>query len=113
MDHEYLPNTSVGAMMGPDAIRKVLQWTMESGEAMFHVHTHTGCGVPSFSMIDMRENGRFVRDFFKVTPHSVHGAIVLSNDAARGQIWCNRNGTYEFIHDFVEVGIPIRKWKGI
>lgn len=113
MDHEYLPNTSVGAMMGPDAIRRVLQWTMESGEAMFHVHTHAGCGVPNFSMIDMRENGKFVPDFFKVTPHSVHGAIVLSNYAARGQIWRNRNGPYEFIHDFVEVGIPIRKWKGI
>ena len=112
MDHEYLPDTSVGAMMGPEAIRSTLQWTLETGGAMFHVHTHGGCGVPSFSAIDIRENAKFVLDFFKVASHAAHGAIVLSNDAARGQIWCNRNEPYEFIQDFVEIGVPIRKWRG-
>ena len=113
MDHEYLPNTSVGAMMGPEAIRRSLQWAMESGGAMFHVHMHAGCGVPSFSTIDMRENSKFVLDFFKVVPHFVHGAIVLSNDAARGQVWFDRDEIYEFIQDFIEIGFPIRKWRGI
>ena len=112
MDHEYLPNTSVGAMMGPTAIRSALQWAMESGGAMFHVHTHGGYGIPNFSTIDIRENAKFVPDFFKVASHSAHGAIVLSDDAARGQVWFNRNGPYEFIQDFVEVGVPIRKWRG-
>ena len=112
LDHEYLSNTTVGAMMGPEAIRDTLQWALETGSAMFHVHTHGGCGVPSFSTIDIRENARFVLDFFKVSSHAVHGAIVLSNDAARGQVWCNRNEPYEFIQDFVEIGVPIRKWRG-
>ena len=112
MDHEYLPNTSVGAMMGSDAIRRALQWAMESGGAMFHVHTHGGCGLPSFSTIDMRENAKFVHDFFKVATQSAHGAIVLSDDAARGQIWFNRNEPNEFVRDFVEIGVPIRKWRG-
>ena len=112
MDHEYLPNTSVGAMMGPDAIRRALQWALDTGGAMFHVHTHGGCGVPCFSTVDIRENAKFVLDFFKVASHAVHGAIVLSNDAARGQVWCDRNGGYEFIQDFVEIGVPLRKWRG-
>ena len=112
MDHEYLPNTSVGAMMGPEAIRGALQWALETGGAMFHVHTHGGCGVPNFSTIDILENAKFVLDFFKVASHAAHGAIVLSNDAARGQVWCNRNESYEFIQDFVEIGAPIRKWRG-
>ncbi|MDE0146288.1 MAG: hypothetical protein OXL95_10505 [Nitrospira sp.] len=112
MDHEYLPNISVGAMMGPDAIRSALQWALETGGAMFHVHTHGGFGVPSFSTIDICENAKFVLDFFKVASYAAHGAIVLSNDAVSGQVWCNRNEPYEFIQDFVEVGVPIRKWRG-
>lgn len=112
-DSEYLQDSSVGAMMGPEAIRKALQWAMQSGEAMFHVHTHGGYGLPSFSAIDSRENAKFVPDFFKVAPQSVHGAIVFSRNAAKGQLWFDSNDTYEFIQEFYEVGIPIRKWSGI
>lgn len=113
LDHEYLPDPSVGAMMGPDAIRKALQWAMESGSAIFHVHTHGGCGLPNFSSVDLRENARFVLDFFKVAPQSVHGAIVLSVNSAKGQVWFDKDESFEFIQEFVEVGSPIRKWRGI
>ena len=65
-DDEYLPDPSVGAMMGPEAIRHALQWAMQEGVALFHVHTHGGSGIPSFSDIDLRENAKFVPDFFKV-----------------------------------------------
>ena len=111
-DGEYLRDSSIGAMMGSDAIRRALQWAMESGGAMFHVHTHEGCDLPNFSTIDIRENAKFVLDFFKVAPQSAHGAIVLSNNAARGLIWFDRNESREFIQNFIEVGIPIRKWEG-
>ena len=112
-DNEYLRDSSVGAMMGPEAIRRALQWAMKFGEAIFHVHTHGGYGLPNFSEIDFTENAKFVPDFFKVAPQSVHGAIVLSHDAARGQLWFSSNDTYKFIQDFYEIGIPIRKWRGV
>ena len=110
-DDEYLPDPSVGAMMGPDAIRRARQWAMDERAAIFHVHTHGGRGIPGFSGIDMRENAKFVPNFVSVVPHAVHGAIVLSDTAAFGQVWLDRKSPQPFIAAFSEVGIPIRSWR--
>ena len=109
-DKEYLREPSVGAMMGPEAIRRAMQWAMQDAAALFHVHNHGGSGIPSFSAVDLCENAKFVPDFFKVAPQCAHGAIVLSDTAARGQIWFDRSQSHQFITSFVEVGVPIRKW---
>lgn len=109
-DGDYLRDRSVGAMMGPDAIRKAQEWALFKGEAIFHVHSHGGSGLPGFSGVDIRENIKFVPDFLKVAPQNIHGAIVLSNDAAAGQFWRSRNGSAEAIDGFVEVGSPLRQW---
>ena len=109
-DDEYLDDPTVGAMMGPDAIRNALQWALQDGIAIFHVHTHGGHGIPSFSGIDLRENAKFVPDFFKVAPQCAHGAIVLSDTAAHGLIWVARSRPNHYITSFVEVGVPLRKW---
>ena len=109
-DDEYLPDSSVGAMMGPEAIRHALQWAMQESVALFHVHTHGGSGIPSFSDIDLRENAKFVPDFFKVAPHCAHGAILLSDSDVYGQIWLDRSQPYHFITTFDQVGVPLRKW---
>lgn len=109
-DDEYLRDPSVGAMMGPTAIRRALQWAMEDGVAVFHVHTHGGLGIPGFSGIDLRENAKFVPDFLKVAPQCAHGAIVLSDTAAHGQVWFDRSQPHHVIASFVEVGVPLRKW---
>ena len=109
-DDEYLNDPSVGAMMGPTAIRNALQWALQDGVAMFHVHTHGGRDIPRFSGIDLRENAKFVPDFFKVAPQCAHGAIVLSDTAAHGLIWTGRSRPNHFITSFLEVGVPLRKW---
>ena len=109
-DADYLRDHSVGAMMGPEAIRKALEWAMSAGHALFHVHTHGGRGIPGFSSVDIRENARIVSDFFKVAPQCVHGAIVLSDTAARGQVWLGRKLGAVPIDEFVEVGPAQRKW---
>ena len=83
---------------------------LQGGVAMFHVHTHGGNGIPGFSGIDLRENAKFVPDFFKVAPQCAHGAIVLSDTAAHGLIWFGRAQPNEFITSFVEVGVPLCKW---
>ena len=109
-DDDYLNDPSVGAMMGREAIRKSLEWAMQGGHAMFHVHTHGGAGIPGFSGIDLRENRKFVPDFFKVTPRCPHGALVLSDTAASGQIWFGRGREPSGIDEFVVVGPSLRKW---
>ena len=109
-DDEYLRDPTVGALIGPDAIRNALEWALQDGVAVFHVHTHGGTGIPGFNGIDLRENAKFVPDFFKVAPQCAHGAIVLSDTAAHGLIWFSGSQPPESITSFVEVGVPLRKW---
>lgn len=110
LDGDYLNDRSVGAMMGREAIRKALEWSMQAGHAMFHVHTHGGRGVPGFSSVDLRENRKFVPDFFKVSARFPHGALVLSDTAANGQIWLGRTKEPVAINEFVVVGPSLQKW---
>ena len=109
-DVDYLRDSSVGAMMGPDAIRKALQWAMSEGVAIFHVHTHGGRGRPGFSGIDLREQAKFVPNFFQIAPQCPHGALVLSDNSAYANIWLDGAKPYEIITGFVEVGAPLNTW---
>jgi len=109
-DDEYLRDPSVGAMMSAEAIRRARQWAMDQRVAVFHVHSHGGRGIPAFSGVDARENAKFVPNFVSVAPHGVHGAIVLSDTAAHGQVWLDRTSPQPFITAFSEVGMPIRSW---
>jgi hypothetical protein len=109
-DEDYLPDSSVGAMMGPEAIRKAMEWALMKKVSIFHVHSHGGRGIPRFSGIDVRESAKFVPDFLKVAPQMIHGSIVLSDDAAAGRFWVSGNSGAEDVSEFVEVGTPIRKW---
>jgi hypothetical protein len=110
-DDDYLPDPSVGAMMGPEAIRKAMEWALIRKVSIFHVHTHGSIGVPRFSPVDLRESAKFVPDFLKVAPEMIHGAIVLSNDAAAGRFWIYGNAGPAALTEVVEVGPPIRKWR--
>lgn len=111
LDEEYLPDPSVGAMMSAEAIRRARQWAMNDRAAIFHVHTHGGRGVPGFSGTDMRENAKFIPNFVSVAPYAVHGAIVLSDTAAFGQVWVGRAGPQPFVTRFTEVGMPVHTWR--
>jgi hypothetical protein len=111
LDNEYLRDSSVGAMMSAEAIRRARQWAMNDRAALFHVHTHGGRGLPSFSGIDQRENAKFIPNFVSIAPHAVHGAIVLSDTAAFGQVWLGRDAQQPFIARFTEVGMPVRTWR--
>lgn len=109
-DGDYMRDTSVGAMMGPGAIRKALQWALKDGVAIFHVHTHGGTGAPGFSGIDVREHAKFMPNFFQVAPQCAHGALVLSNDRAFGHVWFDEEKAYRPIDGFTVVGAPVSTW---
>lgn len=108
-DDDYLRDHSVGAMMGPGAIRTALQVALRTGTAALHVHMHEHAGRPNFSGVDLRENAKFVPDFFKVAPQTPHGAVVLSHDGAQGQVWLDRHQRPRWIDAFTVVGLPLAR----
>lgn len=109
-DEDYIDNPAYGAMMGPEAIRKAMARAYADKVALFHVHTHGGSGVPRFSGVDLSENPKFVPDFFRVRPERPHGALVLSNTHAYGQIWLDRKANPRVIDTFKTVGVHCCKW---
>jgi hypothetical protein len=111
-DADYLRDRSVGAMMGPAAIRKALQVALSNEVGMFHVHIHGHRGRPRFSGVDLRETAKFVPDFWHVRPHLVHGAIVLSLDSAAGLCWHPQAPKPVVFSKFSVVGAPMRAWRG-
>jgi hypothetical protein len=106
-DADYLPDRRVGAMMGPAAIRKALQFAYNHPVSMFHVHLHDHCGSPGFSGTDFRETQAFVPDFFKVQASLPHGALVLSQDSAVARCWRMAGAAPEWISKITVVGSPL------
>jgi hypothetical protein len=109
VDEDYLDDPRVGAMMGPNAIRKALQASYNRQASMFHVHLHLHHGKPHFSGVDETETARFVPDFWNVQPELPHGAIVFSEDSACGKSWIPGLEAPVEISQFSVVGIPTRK----
>lgn len=106
-DNDYLYDTSVGAMVGQEGFRKALEIALLSPVGIFHVHTHLSPGRLWFSRIDLREQLRFVPDFFKVRPSMPHGALVLSPFTAAGRVWLAPD-RIEPIAEFNTVGSRVK-----
>lgn len=85
-NEDYVNNSTVGAMMGADAIRKALQFALND-VGMFHVHMHDHFGTPRPSKVDLNETAKFVPDFWHVRPEMAHGALILSRDSISGRCW--------------------------
>jgi len=86
-DGDYVNDSTVGAMMGSEAIRKALQFAYNNEVGMFHVHVHNHCGMPRPSHTDLNETAKFVPDFWHVRPQMAHGAIIVSRDSLSGCCW--------------------------
>jgi hypothetical protein len=86
-DEDYLPDPTVGAMIGQEALRKALELALLKGVGVFHVHMHEISHRLWFSATDLREQLKFIPDFFTVCPQMPHGAIVLNSKTAAGRVW--------------------------
>jgi hypothetical protein len=106
-DEDYVDDASVGAMMGPNAIRKALEFALNNETGMFHVHMHEHIGRPRFSRVDFRESAKFVPDFWNVRPEMPHGALVASKDSLYGMCWYPGVSAPIEIDEFVIVGSPM------
>lgn len=107
-DGDYEESRSVGAMIGPAAIRKALQIAYRGNISMFHVHMHEHAGAPWFSRVDLTEYPKFVPDFFNVQPGLPHGAILLSHDEITGLFWPAKGRQPQLLDEAIEVGAPLR-----
>lgn len=105
-DSDYVDGPTVGAMMGPGAIRKALQFAYNNEVGIFHVHIHDHRGQPRPSSIDLKEAAKFVPDFWHVRPHMPHGILVLSRNSATGLCWYPGKSKPMAITEFKFVGQP-------
>lgn len=110
-DGDYEPVHGVGAQIGSNAMRKVVQAAYRPQRTILHVHTHGGHGIPSFSAIDLESANTFVPGFFQTLAKMPHGLLVLSDDAATGILWRDRSTNPVPIDRFVRVGACLsRQW---
>lgn len=109
-DEDYERSASVGARIGSNAMRKVLQAAYQHKSAILHIHTHGGRGRPEFSSVDLDSARAFVTGFFNALPQMPHGIVVLSNDSARGMLWTQPKGQPHYVDGFQQVGAPLMKF---
>ena len=109
-DEDYEVSETVGAQIGSDAMRKVIEVAHPSKSALLHVHTHGGNGVPEFSRTDLISGAQFVPGFFNALPRTPHGLIVLSNTSAKGVVWTAKHAKFQQVEGFTQVGRSIRKF---
>jgi len=112
-EDDYERCSTVGARIGPSAMRKALQEAYRHKSAILHVHTHGGKGRPEFSSVDLNSARDFVPSFFNALPQVPHGVVVLSNDSARGLIWTDPLARPQYVDSFQQVGAPSIKFGGI
>jgi len=106
-DNDYLYDDTVGAMMGAEALRKALNIALLNQVGIIHVHMHLYPGRLWFSRTDLREQLKFVPDFFKVRRNMPHGAMVLSPFTAAGRMWLAPD-IIERIAEFNTVGSHLK-----
>lgn len=90
-DADYLRDDRVGASIGPEAFRKILQRAHFDILSILHVHRHDHHGTPAFSNIDTRAMRSFIPSFFNAQGSRPHGALLLSLDNAIGLIRQTKN----------------------
>jgi hypothetical protein len=105
-DQDYVPDSTVGALIGQEALRKALEIALLQSVGMFHIHAHFFPGRLWFSRTDLREQIRFVPDFFSVCENMPHGALVLNHTDAAGRVWLSRM-RIETIDEFDTVGAKV------
>jgi len=107
-DADYVRDSSVGAMLGQEALRKALEIALLNKVGIVHVHMHDWPGHLWFSRTDLREQLKFMPDFFKVRRKMPHAAVVLGPSTAAGRAWLapdniERVTEFNFVGPRVEV----------
>lgn len=114
-DDQYLEDSDpwIGAAINGDAIRSAMQHVMETHLGALHVHLHDFAGRPHFSPTDWRDIPDLARSFQHADPNRIHGALVLSPDAAAGAVWLPNQPMSQPLQPHIAiVGYPLHKFEG-
>jgi len=84
---ELIDPQATNTTNGQEALRKALEIALLNKVGIAHVHMHDWPGHLWFSKTDLREQLKFMPDFFKVRRKMPHAAVVLGPSAAAGRAW--------------------------
>lgn len=110
-DEDYVIQQRFGAMISAAAFRKAMQRAYSSEVSIFHVHRHEHKGTPRFSRDDLIESAKFIPDFWNVRPGVPHGTILLSQDAAIGNLWEPKSREAVAINEISVIGFPTQVFR--
>jgi hypothetical protein len=86
-DENYIEDEEVGARINSDAIRKAMQYVLDSGNGCFHVHYHSfSYSIPQFSATDLTDNPEIVKSFTYVHKEQFHGMLVIGNNSSNALV---------------------------
>ncbi len=86
-DGDYIEDEEVGARINSNAIRKAMQYVLDSGNGCFHVHYHSlSYSIPEFSETDLTDNPEIVKSLTYVDKSQVHGMLVIGNNASNAMV---------------------------
>lgn len=106
-DNEYIEDPHSGARINSNAIRGAMQRVLETGDGLFHVHSHEHRRKPVFSSMDLEETPRIVSSLQIAGPLQAHGMLLLSKDHGIAQVWLP-GSTEPIVADRVSVvGYPV------
>lgn len=106
-EDDYIPDMNVGAKINSNAIRGVMQRSLETGEGVLHVHMHDNLGIPRFSKTDLYNLPPLINSFQSISPNSAHGALLLSKDCLVSKIWLPKSKTPVFVDKITIIGYPM------
>lgn len=108
-DDNYIDDEEVGARINSDAIRKAMQYVLDSGNGCIHVHYHSfSYSIPKFSNTDLTDNPEIVKSFTYVNKSQVHGMLVIGNNSSNAKVQIpETNFGLKAVTKIVVVGYPL------
>lgn len=106
-DENYIDDPHSGARINSAAIREAMQYVLDSGTGLFHVHCHNHQGKPGFSPMDLDETPRIVSSLRVARPDQTHGMLLMSNDHCIAHVWMPGRDESTVADRVTVVGYPI------
>jgi len=107
-DGQYVNDPNVGAKIGADALRGIMQKAYQSRDCILHVHLHEHTGPPRFSKTDRFGYNQMIPSFHNIGGAAVHGGMVFSFDSAIGLIWTSKDSEPLLVNKLYIVGYPLQ-----
>lgn len=106
-DDDYINDTSVGAKINSDAIRKSMQRLLDKKEGCFHVHLHDHVGTPSPSFTDKRGLSGVVESFCNISSKQANGYLILSKNSFYVSAKLGSEPDFSIAEQILVVGYPL------